>query len=119
MTTDDASNLLVNNSIYTNTLASLSIFLEKYTSCLVKETDETFTKNNAQNKARCVHIPFDQKNNINLEFDGFSKTQFITQSDVVFTNYPLMMLSKNIKENSLNHYQSLIKADVSSLIGLT
>ena len=119
MTTDETSNQVINNSIYTNTLASLSIFLEKYASCLIKQTDEVLTKNNARNKARCIHIPFDQNKNINLEYEGFNENQFMAQSDVIFTNYPLMMLNLNTKENSLNHYQNLIKADDSSIIGLT
>jgi trehalose/maltose hydrolase-like predicted phosphorylase len=117
MTTDETSNQVNNNSIYTNTLASLSIFLEKYTSCLINQNDEILTKKNAQNKARCIHIPFDQIKDINLEYERFSDSQFIAQSDVVFTNYPLMML--NSKENNLNYYQNLIKNDDSSIIGLT
>ena len=77
---------IVNNSVYTNAIAKISIgfgvelyemFGQKYTP-LWKDIIQK------------MKIPFDQKLQIHLEYDGYSGTT-IKQADVALLQYPLMV----------------------------
>ena len=103
MPPDEDAEPCVNNSIFTNVVASLAIHYANYINCQLGKTsldNETITK------ARCVHVPFDEQRQIHLEYEGYSNNR-IKQADVVLLGYPLLWkISNEIKRNDLFFYEN-------------
>ena len=79
---------LVNNSVTTNVVAAMSIFLADYSNCLAN-VSENIDKN-MLHKARCIHIPFDHEQKVHLEYENYVVKEQQEYADVVFLIYPLM-----------------------------
>jgi len=93
----------VNNSIYTNIVASLAIHYANYTTCLI---DLPPLDPVALTKARCLHLPFDENRKIHLEYEGYTDSE-IKQADVVLLGFPLMWsMNPEIKRNDLFFYEN-------------
>jgi trehalose/maltose hydrolase-like predicted phosphorylase len=101
---DEDPQPFVNNSVYTNLISSLAIFFSNYTQCLIK--DEPISPKTLD-KARCMVIPFDSKQNIHLEYENYNGSQ-IKQADVVLIGFPLMhnSMSKEVRKNDLLFYEN-------------
>lgn len=99
---DEDAEKKVNNSVYTNIVASLSIHYATYAACLAKTKplNESWVT-----KARCMHIPFDEKRRIHPEYEGY-KDNVIKQADVVLLGFPLMWpMDAEIRKNDLLFYE--------------
>lgn len=56
-----------------------------------------------------MHIPFDEKRNIHLEYEGY-KDELIKQADVVLIGFPLMWpMLEEIRKNDLYFYENLTR----------
>lgn len=76
----------VNNSVYTNFVAVLSLqFATQAAELLGYEADPAYAAT-----ASSIYLPFDSVNQIHPEYDGYSGAE-IKQADVVLLGYPLMM----------------------------
>ena len=106
---DEDPQPFVDNSVYTNIISSLSIFFANYTQCLINEEP---IKSKTIVKARCMHIPFDSKRKIHLEYENYNGSQ-IKQADVVLIGFPLMFsgasMNKEIRKNDLLFYENLTR----------
>lgn len=94
----------VNNSAYTNYVAKISLewYLETYT--LLGINDPL----GARKIADGLWVPFDEKNQIHLEFEGYNGVD-IKQADVVMLSYPLEMnMTTAVQKNDLIYYQDRI-----------
>lgn len=93
----------VNNSVYTNIIASLSIHYANYVTCLTNQkplADLDITK------ARCLHIPFDEQRQIHLEYEGYVD-KMIKQADVVLIGFPLLWpMPTRVRQNDLIFYEN-------------
>jgi trehalose/maltose hydrolase-like predicted phosphorylase len=93
----------VNNSVYTNIIASLSIHYADYTTCIANKAplERSWLK-----KARCLYLPFDQQKNFHPEYEGYVDKE-IKQADVVLIGFPLMWPMKSeIRRNDLLFYEN-------------
>lgn len=93
----------VNNSVYTNIIASLSIHYANYITCL-----SNLQPLNTMDiiKARCLHIPFDNERQIHLEYEGYTD-KAIKQADVVLIGFPLLWpMQSPIRRNDLIFYEN-------------
>jgi trehalose/maltose hydrolase-like predicted phosphorylase len=92
----------VNNSVYTNYVAGLSLdWLARASQLLGEPVDPSW-----QQIASNLKIPFDPTQQIHLEYDGYAG-QRIKQADVVLLGYPLeMTMPKQIRSNDLAYYES-------------
>lgn len=93
----------VNNSVYTNIIASFSIAFANYAACL---TNTQPMSKEATKKSRCLHIPFDRQRRIHLEYENY-QDQPIKQADVVLIGFPLMWpMDPEIRKNDLLFYEN-------------
>lgn len=98
----------VNNSVYTNVIASLAIHYANYTTCL---TNTRPLSQSALTKARCLYIPFDKKRNFHLEYEGYND-KMIKQADVVLVGFPLMWpMDPAIRKNDLLFYENKTRSN--------
>jgi len=94
----------INNSVYTNIVAKMS--LEFAIKCGQLLNDTTIPVAQWRKIADNIKIPFDKSNNIHLEFDGYDGKK-IKQADVVLLGYPLMyQMSKDVRYNDLIYYEA-------------
>lgn len=94
----------VNNSAYTNQVAKISLdwLLEVYNILGLKDTI------GAARVSEGLWIPFDEKNQVHLEYEGYNGAQ-IKQADVVMLSYPLETnMTTAIQKNDLAYYQQRI-----------
>ncbi|OWF37121.1 Acid trehalase-like protein 1 [Mizuhopecten yessoensis] len=92
----------VNNSVYTNSVAKISLLLPKYALSLVNKTaDPKFEEN-----AKKTYIPFNDTGKWHPEFDGYTQDTTVKQADVVLLGFPLMEnISTDVRKNDLNIYE--------------
>jgi trehalose/maltose hydrolase-like predicted phosphorylase len=101
----------VNNSIYTNVVAQISlefaIELVRKFNLPVSETILDNWNNIAQN----LYMPFDEQRQIHLEYEGY-KDELIKQADVVLLKFPLMWKGYEGKtaSNDLQFYEGVTDA---------
>ncbi|CAH1792619.1 unnamed protein product, partial [Owenia fusiformis] len=102
----------VNNSIFTNYNAKLSLLLPSY----IQDTLGMSYPASVQveiskwlEQAAKMYLPFDSESQYHPQFDGFDiKNSTIKQSDVVLLGYPLMMeMTPTVRKNDLVIYEEL------------
>ena len=77
----------INNSVFTNIIASMSIFLADYSNCLANKSNKVDRR--LLNKARCIFIPYDQSQQYHLEYENYNHGVG-SKIDVVLLGFPLM-----------------------------
>eukprot|EP01120_Amphizonella_sp_Union-15-10_P002412 TRINITY_DN1261_c0_g1_i2.p1 TRINITY_DN1261_c0_g1~~TRINITY_DN1261_c0_g1_i2.p1 ORF type:complete len:703 (-),score=111.97 TRINITY_DN1261_c0_g1_i2:9-2117(-) len=98
----DESSAHVNNSVYTNVVASMSLSAATYVSRLLNEPVDPSWEQIANNLA----IPFDQQLQIHLQYDGYNG-HLINQADVVLLQYPLRYpMTPKVALNDILYYQN-------------
>lgn len=90
----------VNNSVYTNAAAQISLNVAVMAlKAFGEEPPSMYTE-----VANKIRIPFDSALGIHPEYDGYSGGQ-IKQADVVLLGYPLQVpMSADVRENDLTYY---------------
>lgn len=92
----------VNNSVYTNYVAAISLEWATEAAKIVGATPNA----NWMKIANAIKIPYDPVLNIHPEFDGY-KGQTIKQADVVLLGYPLEMpMNVTTRQSDLAYYES-------------
>ena len=90
----------VNNSVYTNVVASFSL---NFTIRASMSLGLDFPKHWIDVAAQ-LQIPFDQVRQIHLEYDGYTD-ELVKQADVILLGFPLMYpMSSVIRKNDLDFY---------------
>jgi len=93
----------VNNSVYTNVVASFGFNFTKYAGDLLGIEVPASWSTIASN----LELPFDSTRQIYLEYDGYTDDE-IKQADVILLGFPLMYnMSYQIRENDLNFYSGV------------
>ncbi|XP_061630614.1 protein-glucosylgalactosylhydroxylysine glucosidase isoform X2 [Phyllopteryx taeniolatus] len=94
----------VNNSVYTNTAAKLSLQFAVELADLLKHPAPKEWQDVADN----IQIPFDQQSLYHPEFEGYSKGYPVKQADTVMLSYPLgLPMSPEIRRNDLEAYETV------------
>ena len=101
----------VNNSVYTNVIAKLSLEFAVYCGKILNvSVPESWSE-----IARNMYIPFDNKLQYHPEFEGFDITNsstFVKQADTILINFPLMYpMPNNVKRNDLLFYANCTDPD--------
>ncbi|XP_019712709.1 protein-glucosylgalactosylhydroxylysine glucosidase isoform X3 [Hippocampus comes] len=92
----------VNNSVYTNTVAKLSLQFAVLLADLLKHPAPKEWEDIADN----LLINFDQQSRYHPEFEGYSKGYPVKQADAVMLSYPLgLPMSPEIRRNDLEVYE--------------
>ncbi|XP_040265771.1 protein-glucosylgalactosylhydroxylysine glucosidase [Bufo bufo] len=92
----------VNNSVYTNALAQISL---NFSMELAKDLQQPIP-DLWNDVARKMKIPFDSKINYHPEYDGYKLGDEVKQADVVLLGYPLMFpMSQEYRKNDLQIYE--------------
>ncbi|XP_032795803.2 protein-glucosylgalactosylhydroxylysine glucosidase [Daphnia magna] len=108
----DEDHPYVDNSVYTNVIASYSIFFAKHAECqcgssMTGDVPETWL-----DIARKIKIPFDVERNYHPEFDGYQPGETIKQADVVLLGFPLMYVTDPVvRQNDLDIYENVTRVD--------
>ncbi|XP_078612333.1 protein-glucosylgalactosylhydroxylysine glucosidase-like isoform X1 [Branchiostoma floridae x Branchiostoma japonicum] len=100
----------VNNSIYTNVVAKLSMDFANYTACLVGEAEETAgeVESWVTDVGDRLYLPEITDEKYHPEFEGYPKGELIKQADVILLGYPLMWkMSDEVRKNDLNVYEEV------------
>lgn len=95
---------VVNNSVYTNTIAKLNLeFATKMIKGAPKEWVTIATK---------MYIPFDNEKQYHPEYDGYSLDIMVKQADVILLGFPLMFnMSSQVRKNDLGIYEPRTNPD--------
>ncbi|XP_048259379.1 protein-glucosylgalactosylhydroxylysine glucosidase-like [Haliotis rufescens] len=101
----------VNNSVFTNYNAKLSLELPAY----IRDTYNPYLSETEQGEidtfshiAKNMLILFDEKKQFHPQFEGFALNESIKQSDVVLLGFPLLMsMPRNVRRNDLVIYEKL------------
>lgn len=101
----------VNNSVYTNVIAKLSLEFAVYCGSVLN----VFVPESWSEIARNMYIPFDNKLQYHPEFEGFDITNsssFVKQADTILISFPLMFpMPNNVKRNDLLFYANCTDPD--------
>ena len=101
----------VNNSVYTNVIAKLSLEFAIYCGKVL----DVFVPESWSEIARNMYIPFDNKLQYHPEFERFNITNsssFVKQADTILINFPLMYpMPNNVKKNDLLFYANCTDPD--------
>eukprot|EP01125_Pyxidicula_operculata_P013065 TRINITY_DN4317_c0_g2_i1.p1 TRINITY_DN4317_c0_g2~~TRINITY_DN4317_c0_g2_i1.p1 ORF type:complete len:701 (-),score=160.28 TRINITY_DN4317_c0_g2_i1:239-2341(-) len=93
----------VNNSVYTNVVAMISLDFAVNAAGIVGEK----VPDNWSTISSNMKIPFDDHKGIHLEYDGYSGA-LIKQADVILLGYPLMWsMPRSVRYNDLFYYQNV------------
>lgn len=94
----------VNNSVYTNSVAKISLLLPKYALPLInRRPDPRF-----EDMAKKTYIPFNTTGQWHPEYDGYTQDEIVKQADVVLLGYPLVTdMSEEIRKNDLEIYEKV------------
>lgn len=92
----------VNNSVYTNSVARISLLLPKYALSLINKTADPKLEEIANN----TYIPFNDTGKWHPEFDVYTQGTTVKQADVVLLGFPLMVdMTSDTRRNDLNIYE--------------
>ena len=101
----------VNNSVYTNVIAKLSLEFAVYCGSVLS----VFVPKSWSEIARNMYISFDNKLQYHPEFEGFDITNsssFVKQADTILISFPLMFpMPNNVKRNDLLFYANCTDPD--------
>ncbi|EGG14804.1 acid trehalase-like protein 1 [Cavenderia fasciculata] len=96
----------VNNSVYTNVVASIALEWAIEAAQLIGKT-ESIPAGLWQTIADNIKIPFDSVNQRHPEYDGY-KGQTIKQADVILLGFPLMYnMTPEVRQNDLAYYETV------------
>ena len=88
---------VVNNSVYTNTIAKINL---EFAYEVLPNASESW-KTIAQN----MYVPFDVTNNYHPEYEGYNGIE-VKQADVILLGFPLMVaMSLDVRRSDLNFYE--------------
>ncbi|CAL9696966.1 unnamed protein product [Knipowitschia caucasica] len=94
----------VNNSVYTNIVAKLSLEFAIELADLLDRPAPKEWKEVSEN----LKIPFDEDNKYHPEYDGYTKGSPVKQADTVMLGYPLgYPMSTEVRRNDLLAYESV------------
>ncbi|XP_037538885.1 protein-glucosylgalactosylhydroxylysine glucosidase [Nematolebias whitei] len=92
----------INNSVYTNAAAKLSLQFAVELAALLQHP----APKEWQEVAQRIKIPFDPESQYHPEFDGYIKGQPVKQADTVMLGYPLgLPMSAEVRRNDLEAYE--------------
>jgi trehalose/maltose hydrolase-like predicted phosphorylase len=92
----------VNNSVYTNAVAAMSLQFAVNAGILLNQTTPASWSNISKN----MKIPLDSVNQFHLEYDTYTG-QLIKQADVILLGYPLQYpMPDQLRFNDLSYYQA-------------
>lgn len=93
----------VNNSVYTNTIAQISLRLPAYAASLI---NKSVPKKWVEIADELV-IPFDHRLQYHPEFEGYIPGTFVKQADAILLGYPLMVnMTADTRRNDLEIYET-------------
>ncbi|KAJ8308422.1 hypothetical protein KUTeg_013296 [Tegillarca granosa] len=93
----------VNNSVYTNAIAQISLLMTKDILPLINVSTTKFEE--IGNK---MLIPFIKSKNWHPEYDGYKEGTVVKQADVILLGFPLMLnMSKEVRKNDLLMYEKV------------
>ncbi|XP_077998833.1 protein-glucosylgalactosylhydroxylysine glucosidase-like [Glandiceps talaboti] len=96
----------VDNSVYTNVVARISLNLPLFAGKLVGQIDKVSSQ--WIDIANKLYIPFDETNQYHPEFDGFTPETTVKQADVILLGYPLMYpMTPEVRHNDLSNYDNV------------
>ena len=88
---------VVNNSVYTNTIAKMNL---EFAYEVLPDASESW-KTIAQN----MYVPFDATNSYHPEYEGYNGVE-VKQADVILLGFPLMVnMSTDVRRNDLRFYE--------------
>ncbi|XP_060072816.1 protein-glucosylgalactosylhydroxylysine glucosidase-like [Ylistrum balloti] len=91
----------VNNSVYTNTVAKISLLLPKYALPMINRTPNP----QFEMVANKTFVPFNDTGDWHPEYDGYTQDEIVKQADVVLLGFPLLTdMSEEIRKNDLEIY---------------
>ncbi|XP_004069635.1 protein-glucosylgalactosylhydroxylysine glucosidase [Oryzias latipes] len=94
----------VNNSVYTNAAAKLSLQFAVELANLLQDA----APKEWQEVAEHIKIPFDQESQYHPEFDGYTKGHPVKQADTVLLGYPLgLPMPPEVRRNDLTIYEQV------------
>ncbi|KAL0968837.1 hypothetical protein UPYG_G00272530 [Umbra pygmaea] len=94
----------VNDSVYTNTVAKMSLQFAVELAALLRYPAPA----EWQTVADKIKIVFDQELKYHPEYDGYKKGQFVKQADTVMLGYPLgLPMTPEVRRNDLELYESV------------
>ncbi|XP_078001372.1 protein-glucosylgalactosylhydroxylysine glucosidase-like [Glandiceps talaboti] len=92
----------VNNSVYTNVVAKISLNLPYYAAKMINATVSVDWKNIADK----MFILFDEEHQYHPEYDGYTNGTIVKQADVILLGFPLMYnLTETVRRNDLLYYE--------------
>ncbi|XP_029953161.1 protein-glucosylgalactosylhydroxylysine glucosidase [Salarias fasciatus] len=98
----------VNNSVYTNTVAKLSLQFAVELADLLQHPAPKEWLEVAEN----IKIPFDNALQYHPEYDGYIKGHPVKQADTVMLGYPLgLPMSADVRRNDLEAYEPVTDPD--------
>ncbi|KAI9552765.1 hypothetical protein GHT06_020645 [Daphnia sinensis] len=108
----DEDHPYVDNSVYTNVIASYSIFFAEHAECQCGTSMTGDVPEAWLDIARKMKIPFDVERNYHPEFDGYQPGETIKQADVVLLGFPLMFVTDPVvRQNDLDIYENVTRVD--------
>nr|XP_054758478.1 protein-glucosylgalactosylhydroxylysine glucosidase-like [Lytechinus pictus] len=99
----------VNNSVFTNSIAQISLRLPAYAASLINKSVPAEWAVIADN----MFIPFDHKLQYHPEFEGYTPGTIVKQADAILLGYPLMAnMTAATRRNDLEIYETYEGANV-------
>lgn len=93
----------VNNSVYTNLVAKLSLELPGFVDEFLGQPSKQLYKD----VANSMNIPFDKGQRYHPEYDGYVQGEEVKQADVILLGFPLMMsMPEDVRKNDLRIYEN-------------
>ncbi|XP_070551407.1 protein-glucosylgalactosylhydroxylysine glucosidase-like [Ptychodera flava] len=96
----------VDNSVYTNVVAKISLQLPYFAAKLIGRADDVTS--HWSTIADNLHIPFDDVNRYHPEFDGYTLGTEVKQADVILLGFPLNYdMPADVRRNDLVNYDKV------------
>ncbi|XP_070568257.1 protein-glucosylgalactosylhydroxylysine glucosidase-like isoform X1 [Ptychodera flava] len=92
----------VNNSVYTNIVAQISLQLPYYAAKFINASVPPEWKDIADK----MYIPFDEEKQYHPEYDSYTNGTVVKQADVILLGFPLLInMSETVRRNDLTYYE--------------
>ncbi|XP_071492850.1 protein-glucosylgalactosylhydroxylysine glucosidase-like [Diadema antillarum] len=93
----------VNNSVYTNVIAQISLRLPAYAASMINKT----VPDNWTQIAEQLYIPYDKNREYHPEYEGYTLGTEVKQADAILLGFPLMHnMSTAARRNDLMFYEA-------------